>query len=212
VVLAVMPVFVLMGGNYGGEAPYRVWLFSSPWLCALIARRACDLSRLRAAAAIVVVGAVSVGTFLASAQATSFGMYPFLAVPDDEVTASRWLSEQTPPGSTIVPLTRTFPGRIGAGYAQRNPLHTINDPVLIDYPQFDRDHLLGLSPADLEAEVVAEFGGQVYLVLARSMEEETHYYGALPEGAVLDLAQALAASPDWTLAYANDEVWVFTPR
>ncbi|RHW22792.1 hypothetical protein D0Z08_31105 [Nocardioides immobilis] len=211
VMFAVMPVFVLLGGNYGGEAPYRVWLFASPWFCALIAKRVCDPAR-RRAAAVVTVGVLSVGTFLASAQATSFGMYPFLRVSDDEVAASRWLSEETPPGSTIVHLTRTFPGRISAGYAERNPLHTINDPALIDYPQFDRARLLSLSMAELHAAVIAEFGDRLYLVLARSMEEETRYYGALPEGAVLDLAGALAASPYWTVAYANNEVWVFAPR
>lgn len=211
VMLAVMPAFVLLGGNYGGEAPYRVWLFASPWFCALIAKRVCHLARLRATV-VVVVGALSVGTFLASAQAASFGMYPFLAVSDDEVAASRWLSEETPPGSTIVHLTRTFPGRISSGYSRRNPLHTINDPALIDYPQFDDDRLLSRPMAELQAEVVAEFGDDLYLVLARSMEEETRYYGVLPEGAVLDLADALVASPYWTVAYANREVWVFAPR
>ncbi|MDQ4055615.1 MAG: hypothetical protein M3237_23380 [Actinomycetota bacterium] len=211
VMLAVMPAFVLIGGNYGGEAPYRVWLFASPWFCALIAKRVCDLARLRAVA-VVVVGALSVGTFLASAQATSFGMYPFLVVSDDQVAASRWLAEETPPGSTIVHLTRMFPGRISAGYSQRNPLDTINDPALISYPQFEGDRLLRLPMAELRAEVVAEFGEDAYVVLAPSMEEETRYYGLLPEGAVLDLADGLVASPYWTVAYANREVWVFAPR
>lgn len=211
VMLGVMPAFVLLAGNYGGEAPYRVWLFASPWFCALIAKAVADLT-VRRAGAVVTVGALSVGMFLASAQATSFGMYPFLSVSDDEVAASRWLAEETPPGSTIVHLTRTFPGRVSAGYTRRNPLHTINDPALIDYPEFGRARLSGLSPAELHAGVVAEFGPGAHLVLARSMEEETRYYGALPEGAVLDLADELGASPYWTVAYANREVWVFVAR
>ncbi|KAA1425829.1 hypothetical protein [Nocardioides antri] len=211
VMFAVMPAFVLLAGNYGGEAPYRVWLFASPWFCALIAKRVADLAEHRAAA-VAMVGALTVGTFLASAQASSFGMYPFLSISDDEVAASRWLSERTPPGSTIVHLTRTFPGRISAGYSRRNPLHTINDPAIIDYPQFERGRLLNLSTADLRDEVVAEFGDRVFLVLSRSMEDETRYYGALPGDAILDLAAALESSSEWTVAYANDEVWVFAPR
>lgn len=211
VMLGVMPLFVLLGGSYGGEAPYRVWLFASPWFCAVLAKRIGDLVRFRTPV-VIATAVLSAAAFLASAQASAFGMYPFLVVSDDQVSASRWLAEETPPGSTVVHLTHMFPGRVSAGYAARNPLHTINDPVVIGYPQFERDRLLTMSAPELHAGLTGEFGDGLHLVLARSMERETRYYGVLPEGAVVDLASELAASPYWTVAYANDDVWVFTPR
>lgn len=219
VALAFMPFALVAAGSYGGELINRLWLFTAPWFAALIGTRIADLPRtsrrlprVRVRAVTVVVAALaSVAGLVASMQATDFGMFPMLEVDTEHLAAARWLDEQTPPGSTIVTAMSSFPDRISAGYAERDPLHGVNDPSLTDYDYIADQLRDGVAPDVLAREVREQFGDRAYVVFSASMERQNEYFRMLPKGRLTALADTLRRSRAWQVAYRNDEVVVLRP-
>ena len=91
--LAFAPFLLVFAQDYGGEAIYRVWLFSSPWCAILLAERLLALRRRRLALVPVISLACS-AAFMGSATATNFGMYRVVNMP---ATRSRRVSGTTRP-------------------------------------------------------------------------------------------------------------------
>lgn len=220
-VLAAMPFTLLLGQSYGGEAIYRVFLFSAPWCVWLIAAelfRGESSRRLRHARPSwpsrfgrpVAVVALALA-LTAAALATVAGRHGQLMVDRQtgaEVAAARHLYAHARPGATIALATSNFPSRLTAGYGQFNRTVAVGEPELIKGAGL-RDAALGPEHLPLIEEYLRGFDGTAtYLVTSDGMRRQADYFGYLPDGALDGLRAALDASPRWSVFHRSGDVVV----
>ena len=199
-VLAFSPFVVLGAQSYGGEAIYRVYLFSSPWCALLIAGALCERTpRLRWTLA----GALSLLALFAGAQGL-WGPVSYDAFTSGELTASRWVYDHAPVGSTIVLPDQNFPGLESADYNHYSLQVMPADPELGaawlnegDLPQVRR-WLAGLGQRS------------VYVVVSRSMDTSAAYFGA-PRG-YHKLVASLPGALGGKVVYRNADATVYRVR
>ena len=99
--------------SYGGEAIYRVFLFSAPWCALLIAEL---IAELRGALRPLVSAVVCAAALLAGLQGL-YGPTAVYAFTPPELAASLWLYGHAPPGSLLILPADDFPGLEVANYA-----------------------------------------------------------------------------------------------
>jgi hypothetical protein len=198
---AFMPFTLVLFQNYGGEAIYRVWLFSSPWCALLIAKRLRDFVNKRTLLTALAC-AWCVPALLASAQATDFGMFPILYMSSQEVAASSWFYDNAPPGATLVLAFAAFPQRLNKNYVLHNVAQTVNEPDLTDDPGLDGSALDNMSAASIASYLRSNYGPTAYLAFSSSMDAENAYFGIVTPGTLQRTEQKLTASPLWSVAYS----------
>jgi O-antigen/teichoic acid export membrane protein len=217
---AVVPFGLLLAQSYGGEAIYRVFLFSAPWCALLLAGRWGPLAPRAVAASVAgrlglrrVLGTAAVVVFTALALlSTVQGRHGQLMVDRQapaEVEAARHLYAHAQPGATIILATPNFPSRLAANYGEFNRTVVGPDPDLVPGA--------GLRDATLNAQylpVIESYaesipGSPTYLVVGDGMRRYATYFGALPDGSLDTLERALDRDPQWTVWYDNGEVTIY---
>jgi hypothetical protein len=197
-VLAFAPFAILLGQSYGGEAIYRVFLFSAPWCAFLIAGSLLALRRspVRHAAIVLVIAA----TLLAGLQGL-YGPVAVNAFTPAEVSASTWLYRHAPHGSTFVLAAEDFPALQSADYADHRVLALPSDPLM-------GEAWLNASDEPMLERWIAGLGSRpAYLVVSRTMRKYADYYG-FPAG-LNGLRANVSASPRWTAVYRNADVVIY---
>lgn len=193
--------------SYGGEGPYRAYLFALPWL-AFLGALACARSRLPIAGAwlsvrrLIAVTPV-IGALLLFAY---FGQELANRIPPDDVAASTWYEQHAPAGSLQIDLVPTAPNRLTARY----PLVSLADPPpLVEQPGF-AGHRLGAADVQRLERVIARQGHhQAYVVLSQAQENYARLNGLLPSGAVTSFVAALERSSAFRLVYRRRSAWIF---
>jgi hypothetical protein len=211
-VLAGTPFVLLAAQSYGGEAIYRVFLFSVPWCAYLIAdlvvRAKLPTGQIRQA----LVWAVAVLALAGGALATVQGRHGQLMVDEQttsELAAARYLYGNATPGATIALATPDFPSRLAGNYDQFNRSVPVGEPDLVKGAelrdaQLDRRYVPGIE------DYLRSFHGTTsYLVVSDGMRAQAEYFGYLPDGSLDALEEALAAAPGWSVFYRNDEVAIY---
>ncbi len=205
--LIVAPLLGVALQSYGGEGPFRAYLFALPWL-GLLAAFACargsspigeaHLSFRRLVAVTPVIGALLLPAY--------FGQELANRIPADDVAASTWYEQHAPPGSMRIDLAPNAPNRLTARY----PLVSLADPPsLLEQPGF-AGHLLGAADvARLERLVRQQRRHPAYVVLSSAQEGYGRLNGLLPRGSVRSFVAALARSGAFTLVYRRATDWVF---
>ena len=202
-VLAFSPFGLLLAQSYGGEAIYRVYLFSIPWCAYLIAtlllrKRWLPPSVGLPGAAIVVTAAV-----LASMQG-AHGQLTFNRFTPQEVAASTFIYTHAEPGADIVLAAGNFPTRLTANYDGFASGPNGDHGLLTG----DED-LAGLkfTAADLP-KINSYFDPNVpsYLVFSPAMRNFLHYFAYLPDGAFDQLQTTIDQSKNWVLFYRDGDV------
>jgi len=208
-VLAFSPFGLLLVQSYGGEAIYRVFLFSAPWCALLISTvllRQRWLPRVLAAPLSVVL---LTATMLASIQGLH-GQLTFNKFTRAEVEAAQYIYTHAEPGSDIVLAAGLFPTRLTGNYDQFNSSPN-SDAVLISEDSLFTQ--LKLGDDDMPA-VNAFFEDDErrtpkYLVFSPVMERYMVYFGYLAPGTLERLEASVSRSPKWTLVYENEDVTIF---
>lgn len=213
VVLAIVPFGLLLAQNYGGEAIYRVFLFSAPWCAFLIGRLAADwaprfaaLVRLRwagTAVATVVLLLMLVGTIQ--------GRHGQLEVDEQhaaDITAAQYLYANGQPGATILLATPDFPSRLTANYGEFNRSVPVGEPDLVTGANL-RGVLDGDALPAIESFAGSFHGTTTYLVITDEMRRQANYFGYLPNGSLDALQAALSDAPQWTIFYRNPGVVIY---
>ena len=197
-VLAFSPFVILAVQNYGGEAIYRIFLFSCPWCALLIAE---PLLGLRwAVTRWLLVAGVSLACVYAGLQGL-YGPVRLRAFTPAEVNASRWLFSHTPAHTLIVLPDDNFPAPEGAHYN----VYTVQD-IPAD-PQIG-DDTVDEGNVDKVVSWVNSLGrGDPYVVFSRSLGAYAEYFGA-PRG-YATLAHTVASSPGWSVVYRNPDVSIY---
>ncbi|MFV2088282.1 hypothetical protein [Micromonospora sp. LOL_021] len=224
--LAATPFVLLAAQSYGGEAIYRVFLFSAPWCAFLIARAVVDWAdrrldradqrqvgrrrrrrRLGPAAAVAV--AVALGGF---ALGTVQGRHGQLAVDRqtaDEVAAARQLYATAEPGATIAVATSNFPSRLTAAYPQFNTDVPAGEPDLVVGAQLRGAALDGEHLPAIEEFLGSFTGDPAYLVVSDGMRRQSDYFGYFPPGSLDRLQQLLDGRDGWSVFQRSDDVTVY---
>lgn len=207
-VLGFLPLLTLAGGNYGGEAVYRVFAFSLPFAALLIADLWVPVSgrlgrRLRAGVSGVLLAAI----LLAALQGLQ-GQVVVHQVSRTDITAAEYLYAHAEPGSSVVLAAPNFPTKLRGNYDEFNTRLTALDVSLIGDPAFD-GNLNASRVTDIEAHIRALGPRTGYLVVSDAMEDYTEYFGLSPAGSMTSLETGLRHSPHWTVFYQAPGITIF---
>jgi hypothetical protein len=104
--LGFSPFVIVFGQSYGGEAIYRVFLFSAAWCVILVADALVEISAIAWRKGLVGCAYV---IFLVLGLQGNYGTIYYDGVTPQEVTASLWLYDHAPRGSLFVLATENFP-------------------------------------------------------------------------------------------------------
>jgi GT2 family glycosyltransferase len=205
--LVVAPVAVVAVQSYGGEGPYRAYLFALPWL-SLLAAFACASRSPAPGGTRIRLGpllgaSVAVATCLLFA---SFGQELVNRVPANDVRAAVWYEQHAPAGSMRIDLAPDGPDRLTARY----PEVDLSDPgSLMENAQFtghrlgarDVPHLIGL--------IKQQRARPAYVVLSAMQADYGRLQGLLPPGSLSSFVAALTRSPEFRVVYQVPTVWIF---
>lgn len=203
VLLAVAPLPVLAGNDYGGEMIFRVYLFGLPFVAffaaaALYPRPSSGRSLRTTAGALTVVLLLLTGFvfgYYGKEQANYFS--------PREVAAAEYLYDVAPPGSLIIGATSNFPW------------------AFQHYEVYDYMWFALLEPKDRQAVLdhpVAMFSDYLdpkrhphaFVILTRSETADVEMTGELPKGALERVTADLTGSPRFRVIYRNSDALVIT--
>jgi hypothetical protein len=199
--LAFSPFLILGAQSYGGEAVYRVYLFSAPWCALLIAGL---LLELRTPKKLPIRWPLTAIVCVAALFAGLQGLYGPVSVnafTRSELNASQWLYAHAPQGSLIVLPDDNFPALETADY------NSYDLQVMPADPQFGQAWLDEGNVADVQS-WIASLGNQpAYLVVSRSMSADARYFGA-PHG----YEKLVSEIPSWlgaSVVYHNADTTIY---
>lgn len=192
---------LVAGQSYGGEAVFRVFLYSIPGCALLVAPAVVDLvarrrdqrrGRVRAgatAATLVLVGLSSLQGYL--------GTWSVAHVSPRAVAQATALYEVIPPPALIFTVSTGLPERPTADYVAYASVYAAFDRPLV--PEHGMQGLTFTHPADLAVveDVVGEQSLPTYLVIADPMKTYSVYYGLYQPGAIDRLVGQLDRSAHW---------------
>ena len=196
-VLAFSPFLTLALQSYGGEAIYRVFLFSAPWCAVLIAGLIAEL-RTRVREGISVVACT---VALAAGLQGLYGPVAVDAFTPAELSASQWLYAHAAPGSVLVLAADNFPALEVGNYA------SYNLRVIPADPQYGVSYVNEASLAEVTRWLDTLGKDSAYVVFSRSMGAYASYFGA-PAG-YQQLAAEVRDSPGWQQVYRNADTVIY---
>jgi hypothetical protein len=196
-VLAFSPFVVLGVQSYGGEAIYRVFLFSAPWCALLIAEL---IAELRGTLRPLVSALVCAAALVAGLQGL-YGPTAVYAFAPPELAASLWLYGHAPPGSLLILPADDFPGLEAANSA------AYDLQIMPSDPQNGGSWLDEGSLGDVQQWIDSLGHPSAYVVFSKSMENYASYFG-YPRG-YEQLAKAVAADSAWRVVYRNVDVVIY---
>lgn len=205
VVLALSPLAIVFGQNYGGEASLRIILFAGPWCAALIAWAAATLPSPRLAFLALAIPAL---LFTPLFVISYLGEEELNIVSPAEARASERFYDRAPHGSVLVLAAPGFPYRYGASYpAFRGPEGDAN-PNLMTEAVFTNRQLGAAQVPDVAARIRV-YAPHGYIAFSRDESAYAEVFRLTPPGALGRLREAVAASPQFRLWYANRDVQIY---
>jgi hypothetical protein len=180
--LAYSPFLVIFASNYGGEAIYRVFLFSAPWCAILIAGYLTSLRWILVRNALINLCAIAVVLLSVQGQ---FGTVTANGFTHSEVAASEWLYRHVPSSAFIVLPSNNFPTLEAANYNKEN-IQLLPADEQFGQSWMNEGHL------DVVKRWIRGFGyRQNYIVVSDSMLGWANFYDVTPgyrklEGALRD--------------------------
>jgi hypothetical protein len=198
VVLAFAPFCVIFASSYGGEAIYRVFLFSAPWCAYIVAMSMMRVKRSWMTKAFL---AVIPFALLASMQ----GLFGPLAVDgftSAEIQSSLYFYGHAAVGSTLITGDENLPVQEAAN---SNDFSVVAPP---SDPEYGPAWLNLSSQRAFDKWVSQTAGGHpIYLAISTSMEAYARYYGN-PIG-YDKLRGHVLADKRWTLWFRNADVDIY---
>ena len=209
--LAAAPAVIVLAETYGGEAIYRVYLFSLPWFALLTAFAlrpgGDDWSSARAVARLLLPLALLLGLFLPA----YFGMAATNEVRPGEVAASQYFYDHAPPRSVLMIAAPQFPVRLAGNYDQFRLTIGETHPSLLTVKPSLRHKMLGDRHVPVIAKVMRNYGGgqPVYLAVSRNGKVTSQILHLLPRGSLDELERAMSRSRHFRIWYRNADTTIF---
>jgi len=211
VVLASTPVLIILGESYGGEAIYRIYLFSLPWLALLSAFALRPVRHgwlsngnlARLAPVLLLLVALFLPSF--------FGMAATNEVRPGEVAASTYFYRNAPPHSLLMLASPQFPIRLTSDYDQFQLAIGESDPNLLAVKRSLRHRMLGAREVPVIADVMRSYNkdGSAFLVVSRNGKIYSDVFDLLPSGSLDQLEAALSRSKRFRVWYRNDDATIY---
>ena len=209
--LGFLPMTTLVAGNYGGEAIYRVFAFSIPFVALLVGSVWAGLiSRVRRRWGIPTMlasGALLAAIMLAGLQGLQGQVYVNQMSATD-IDASEYFYAHARPDSGLVLVAPNFPTKLTANYGSFDRGHVDVDISLVGDPEFTGSLSASRLP-DIESYIEALHYRTNYLVVSEAMARYTDYFGTEPPGTMAALDSAMRGSPDWQVFYQAPGVTIF---
>jgi hypothetical protein len=203
--LALAPLAVVFGQNYGGEASLRIVLFSSPFLAGLGAWGILGMRRARLAR--LLFGAL-VATSAALFVVAFYGQAELNIVDRDEVAASEWFYDHARPGSVLMLSAPGFPLKVGASYPGFAGPEGDSFPNLLSSHLFQGRRLGPAQVPDLIGQI-RQYSPHGYIAFSKDETAFAEVMRITPPGALAELERAVRASADFRLAYSNPSVRLY---
>ncbi len=204
-ILALAPLAVVFGQNYGGEASLRIVLFSSPFLAGIAAWAILDTRRaLLRRLLMTAFVAASAGLFVIA----FFGQAELNIVDHDEVEASEWFYEHARPGSVLMLSAPGFPLKIGASYPGFAGPEGDAFPNLMSSHLFQNQRLGPRRIPDLVGQIEL-YSPRGYIAFSKDETAFAETMKITPPGALAELEEAVRGSSRFRLAYSNPSVRLF---
>jgi len=202
--LAFSPFVILGAQSYGGEAIYRVFLFSSPWCALLIAEALVELRAARWRRLVTVLTACVCAGALAAGLQGLYGPVEVDAFTPAELAASLWLYGHAEPGSLLVLAADDLPALETANY------NYFDLQVMPADPHNGASWLNEADVSAVEAWIASLGYRSAYVVFSRSMAAYVGYFGA-PRG-YSQLVNTVRGRPGWSVVYRNADVTIYRVR
>jgi len=210
---AVIPFGILVAQSYGGEAIYRVYLYSLPLVVALIAWGIASRSALTSRRGpstpqiLTVLTAVVLGAGFLIAH---YGREQINLVDGSEVAMGDYINAEVADPAVLAQLDGTYP----AAGTERYPSFQVNDtyvPMVSELldggPYVDR-----LPPVEALDEVaddlIALDAGVPYLIISPGMIDSLVQSGELPLKSTAEAAELMLRSNRYTLRHRIDETYL----
>ncbi|MCE5292652.1 MAG: hypothetical protein LLG14_25935 [Nocardiaceae bacterium] len=212
-ILAFSPMMILGGQSYGGEAIFRVFLYSLIGCSIVLAVPLTNLVSQNAKRLALAATATAVALTL-SAEGY-FGAWFANAIPKIQVEESNEVLNEMPYPAYLTIAAPTWPERTSWRYVPYARFNRYYDDSLI--------FVTGLVGAEFESEdeyrrfmdrIYARFDAPTYLLFTRQMQFYAEYYGILPPNALLNLRSWIDKDKkNWTLVHDKNglAVYVFKP-
>lgn len=195
--LAFSPFLILGAQSYGGEAIYRVFMFSAPWCALLIAGALCEL---RLPRRWLLVTGICLAALFAGLQGL-YGPVRVDAFTRSEVAASQWLYGHIPHRSLVVLPQQNFP------YLQTADSNDYDVQLMPADPQVGASWLNESNLPQVK-KWIAGLGHETgYIVVSRSMSASADYFGA-PKG-YEQLVGTIPTGLRGSVIYRNDDVTIY---
>ena len=218
-IIAFSPMLLLFGGDYGGEAIIRVYLYSLTG-CSVLIAPVLVLSltlehRGRRLLAITAVWLALIG-FVAAGMQGYYGAWSYLTVTRTQVEYSRSLLATTQAGTQIMTVQPAagWPERVSGDYVR----HALVDKWYDAEPNELQKVLIEGPPTPesldrLESDANST-GRRLYFVLPRQAWAYNAYRLDFPPGALESLVEQLSERPRWAKAHndADTLAFVYSPR
>ncbi len=202
-VLLIAPGLMLVGGSYGGEAVFRVYLFALPFAVFLGAHafypeRTGEASTRAATAAIGVALVLMTGFIFAY-----FGKEDQNTFSLDEVRAAELVYVGAADGALLVEGSANYPSK----FVFYERFHYAS---IAREPEASQNRILA-DPVGVMEEWMANLDyPESYLIITESQKAETDALGIMPVGSLDAIEAALLASPRFETLFHTENATVFT--
>jgi hypothetical protein len=211
--MAYSSALLLFGQDYGGEAIFRVYLYSIPGCVVLLAAfLARPFSLKRRGRLLLGIGAtwlVVIGFAVAGMQGY-YSSWSYVTVTRSQLEQSRWLSATNRAGTLMtVPAPAGWPIRASADYARYvvvNPWYDIEPDALKDSLQTGWPTLDNLDRVESYAK---SSGRRLYVLLPRQAWAYGEYMGYFKPGALQTFIEQLYRRPGWTKVINDGDTLAF---
>lgn len=210
--LAYAPVVTFFMTNYGGEAAYRVYFFSIPWIALLVASAVSPDEHAPGRRGILAVG-VTMVVLVGLLVPAYFGDDEVYQITPGEVAAAQYFYNTAPDGSVLMLSAPNFPSRVGGRYDRYLALKSEVDPNLLQYPQLGDNQVLGKQSIPALDEIVQTFirakPRSVYVVFAASGTASAYAYNLARPGSLQRLQAAVASAPEWRTVFTDSDTTIY---
>ncbi|MET0898800.1 MAG: hypothetical protein ABWY45_12890 [Mycobacterium sp.] len=207
-VLAFSPMLIIAGASYGGEAIFRVFLYSLVGCSIILAPGLLGLLQGRRVAFGTAISTLLVATAL-SAQGYFGGWFAYL-MPRAQVEAvNNVLMEADFPAYVSTPVP-SWPQRGNWRYVDYARFKDSYDHSFIVQQYLMGSDFDPNTTYPLLTKMVAErTDASTYMVLTDQMDQYSYYFGVLQTNGMNNLREQALADPFWKLIYDADGVLVF---
>jgi hypothetical protein len=206
-ILAFSSFGILFGQSYGGEAIFRVFLFSLPGCALLIAPVIERLAKLRLT--VLPLIAVAMAAAVASAQGL-YGAWSAYNMPEEENRISAQLMEDNPVPTYITAVAPVWPERNSARYVDFARWDPGFDATLVYVAKLVGSHFnTDVDYARFMDAVALHGATPTLLVVTQQMRVYDWYFGILPYDAIPNLEARINKDGRWKPYLLTPNVHVY---